>query len=70
MVSLGPDHSTTSAERAEAYLAFAARARSRADQMVRATEALLDRVAIARRLSEEASENMRRIRKPTAPSDR
>ncbi len=67
-VSLDAHPTATPAENAAARLAFAARARSRAEQMEHTAQVLLDRAAAARQFTEEATAriNGRPIR--TAPS--
>jgi hypothetical protein len=54
-VSVDSDPIATPAGRAAERLAFAARARSRAEQMVLTTQVLLDRAAAACRFTEEAT---------------
>jgi len=54
-VSLTSESTATHAEKAAASIAFAARARSRAEQMKHTAQVLLDRAAAARRLTEEAT---------------
>jgi hypothetical protein len=52
---------TGTAERVAALVAFAARARRRADQMVRTAEVHRDRVVAARRFTEQAAARVGRI---------
>ncbi|WP_043513158.1 MULTISPECIES: hypothetical protein [unclassified Actinoplanes] len=54
-MSLDSDFTGTPGQRAAACLAFAARARARADQLERTAQTLIDRAAVAHRAAEDAS---------------